>query len=174
MNIFEGSRHSFQKRVPKRDFPIASYQAMLPSSWQFLEWRATILQITGQYMPQSLPSPNLVIKSCPFSGDNAPRWFRSSLATELRGGNGVWPSTGRKKSERWASVWARIVDVDPWTFVIPDLTYSEEPSTSPATGVRHHLCIRLSVKAYVVEKRLRMKEVYVKKISLLSARTFCL
>lgn len=55
------------------------------------------------------------------------------------------------------------MDVDPWTFVIPDLAYSEESSTSPATGVRHHLCIRLSVKAYVVEKRLRMKEVYVKK-----------
>lgn len=86
MNIFEGSRHNFQERVPKRKFPMASYPAMLPSSWQFLGWRATILQITGQYMPQSLPSPNLVIKSRPFSGDNAPRLFRSSLATELRGG----------------------------------------------------------------------------------------
>ena len=100
--------------------------------------------------------------------------FEAAWQRSFGGGNGGWPSTGRKKLERWAFVWARKVDVDPWTFVIPDLAYSEKPSTSPATGVRHHLCIRLSVKAYVVEKRLRMKEVYVKKISLLSARTFCL
>ena len=101
-------------------------------------------------------------------------WGQRPKVVSKQPGNGASGGATGVDQAPGAKIGEMGICMDPWTFVIPDLAYSEEPSTSPATGVRHHLCIRLSVKAYVVEKRLRMKEVYVKKKSLLSARTFCL